>query len=389
MTHDSYAPPPLPQDTTAGPWTDTPSTDATPTAATAGWGEDSAAVERGRCPVCGAALAYGAGSSALVCGSCGHRVEITHGDDESVSEHSFEQWLAHNDRYEVASIGGQVLACDGCGASTETKDVAGHCQFCGGNLVASSNPEGVIPPEGVLPFLVDSRAARDNFTKWVRSRWFAPGALKQVGDTESIRGTYLPHWTFDANTTSDYVGQRGEHYTEKQGDQEVRRTRWHHASGRIRNTFDDLLVPASTTLPRNRVTKLGPWTLGEVKPYKAEYLVGHSAVRYDVDPQAGYVEAKQTMDDEIRSDVKRDIGGDEQRIHHIDTTYSQVMFKLILLPIWIATFMYAGKQWQVMVNANTGEVVGDRPYSVPKIIAAVVAGLVLAGTAFWLFNRDG
>ncbi len=112
-------------------------------------------------------------------------------------------------------------------------------------------------------------------------------------------------------------------------------------------------------------------------------------MRYDVDPQAGYAEAKQIMDDEIRADVKRDIGGDEQRIHHIDTTYSQVMFKLILLPIWIATFMYAGKQWQVMVNANTGEVVGERPYSVPKIIAAVVVGLVVAGgVVFWLYNRS-
>lgn len=375
MTNDAITPPPLPQ------------SDDRPTAATAGWGEDSAAVERGRCLVCGSSLTFGAGTSALVCDSCGNKVEITHGDDETVSEHSYEQWLAGNRGYQVASVGGQVLACDGCGASTETKDVAGHCQFCGGNLVAAANPEGVIPPEGVLPFLIDSRGARDSFKKWVRSRWFAPGALKQVGDTESIRGTYLPHWTFDANTTSDYTGQRGEHYTEKQGDQEVRRTRWHHASGRVRNTFDDLLVPASTTLPRNRVSKLGPWTLGAVKPFKSEYLVGHSAVRYDVDPQAGYAEAKQMMDDEIRADVKRDIGGDEQRIHHIDTTYSQVMFKLILLPIWIATFMYAGKQWQVMVNANTGEVVGDRPYSVPKIIAAVVVGLVVAGVAFWLYNR--
>lgn len=374
MAND-ITPPPLPQ------------SDDRPTAATPGWDDDSAAVLRGRCPVCGASLAYGAGTSALVCGSCGSKVEITHGEDEVVSEHSYEAWLAGNRGYQVASIGGQVLTCDGCGSSTETKDVAGHCQFCGGNLVAAANPEGVIPPEAVLPFTIDSRTARENVKKWVRSRWFAPNALKEVGDTESIRGTYLPHWTYDAKTTSDYTGERGDHYTEKVGDEEVQRTRWRRKNGQVRNSFDDLLIQASTTLPRNRVGKLGPWKLAQAKPFKAEYLVGHSAVRYDVDPQAGYAEAKKIMDVKIRAAVKRDIGGDEQRIHSINTVYSDVMFKLVLLPIWIATFMYAGKQWQVMVNANTGDVVGDRPYSAPKIIAAVLIGLVVAGLAFWFFNR--
>jgi len=393
MSNETSAPPPLPPVGPAGtsgppPVPGAGSSAPAPGPATPGWDDESVDVRRGRCPVCGGSLAYGAGAEALVCDSCGNRVAITHGDDEVVTEHPYDQWLADNARYEVASIGGQVLTCEGCGASTETKDVAGRCQFCGGNLVAASDPEGVIPPEGVLPFMIDSRAARESFTKWVRSRWFAPGALKEVGDTESIRGTYLPHWTFDARTSSSYTGQRGEHHTERRGDEEVQVTRWHHVSGNVRNTFDDLLIPASTTLPLNRVTKLGPWALGAVKPFKPEYLVGHSAVRYDVDPQDGHAQAKAMMDREIRRDVERDIGGDEQRVQSIVTTYADEMFKLILLPIWIATFMYAGKQWQVMVNANTGEVVGDRPYSVPKIVAACVVGLVVLVLAIWLWSSS-
>ncbi|AEI13636.1 hypothetical protein [Cellulomonas gilvus] len=387
---ESHVPPPLPGAPEPPPLptaSDAPAATPSDDLGAPGWDEATAPVADGRCPVCGAALAYGAAEGALVCGSCGYRQEIEHDAHEAVSEHSYEQWLAGNRGYQVASIGGQVLACDGCGARTETKDVAGRCQFCGGNLVAVTNPDGVIAPEGVLPFTVDSRAARDSFRTWVRSRWFAPGALKKVGDTESIRGTYLPHWTFDAQTFTEYAGQRGDHYTERQGDHEVRRTRWSHRSGHVRNSFDDLLVPASTTLPTNRVDALGPWALGAVKPYKPDYLVGHSAVRYDVDPQRGYAEAKERMDAEIRSDVKRAIGGDEQRISHLETRYADVLFKLVLLPIWIATFMYAGKQWQVMVNANTGEVVGERPYSIPKIVAAVVLGLVVAGVVWWLYNK--
>ncbi|GEA81932.1 hypothetical protein [Cellulomonas uda] len=366
-------PPPLPQEPTATP---------------VGWSDASAAVERGRCPACGGSLAFDAAVGALRCGSCRATLDVTHGADERVDEHDYERWRARHPQYAVASVPGQPLACEGCGATTQTTDIAGACRFCGGNLVATTLPEGVIVPEAVLPFGVDSRTARENVTTWVRSRWFAPSALKKVGDTESIRGTYVPHWTFDARTTSDYVGQRGDHYTEKQGDQEVRRTRWRHAAGRVRRDFDDLLVPASRALPRNRLDKLGPWTLKAAQPYRHEYLVGHSAPRYDVDPQDAHAQAKQRMDAQIRDDVEHDIGGDEQRVHSISTTYADVMFKLVLLPVWLATFMYAGKQWQVMVNANTGEVVGERPWSVPKIVAAVLVGILLVVLAVWFFGRN-
>lgn len=86
----------------------------------------------------------------------------------------------------------------------------------------------------------------------------------------------------------------------------------------------------------------------------------------------------------IKGDVERDIGGDEQRVGSIRTAYADVMFKLVLLPLWIATYVYAGKQWQVMVNANTGQVIGRRPYSVGKIVLAVLVGLLVVGAlVFW------
>mgnify|MGYP001172920150 CR=1 FL=1 len=387
-------PPPLPPEGAATPTAPPPlpAPPAVPTAAPAaaqpGRDEATAPVDRGRCPACGGSLAYDATAASLRCGSCRATVDVANDPDARVDEHDYEAWLARNPRHTVASVPAQSLACDGCGATTETTDIASACRFCGGNLVATTLPEGLVVPEAVLPFGVDARTARENVTTWVRSRWFAPSALKKVGDTESIRGTYVPHWTFDARTTSKYVGERGEHYTEKQGDTEVRRTRWHHASGTVRRDFDDLLVPATRALPRNRLDKLGPWKVTAAQPYHHQYLVGHRAARYDVNPQDGYVQAKEHMDIRIRHDVIRAIGGDEQRVHSIRTTYADVMFKLVLLPVWLATFMYAGKEWQVMVNANTGQVVGERPWSVPKILAAVVVGIVLVVAAVWFFGRD-
>ena len=78
------------------------------------------------------------------------------------------------------------------------------------------------------------------------------------------------------------------------------------------------------------------------------------------------------MADVIRSDVRRDIGGDEQRIAAIDTDWSDETFKHILLPVWMAAYKYNGKSYRFLVNGQTGEVQGERPWSVWKIAFAVI-----------------
>jgi hypothetical protein len=215
-------------------------------------------------------------------------------------------------------------------------------------------------------------------------------------------GTYVPHWTFDAHTETDYTGERGEHYwvtetyTVSDGKggtrtetRQVQRTRWYGAAGHVARSFDDVLVPASTQLPTDRLANMGPWTLGSAEPYQPHYLAGFDALRYDVDPDSGLARAKAEMQDLVEGDCKDDIGGDEQRVQSMDVQYSATMFKLVLLPLWIASYLYGARTFQVLVNANTGEVIGDRPYSRIKIAFAVLAALVIiaAGITGYAINR--
>lgn len=351
------------------------------------------------CPHCGAQAAYAPGSSALRCASCGSYLEIA-GPTAQIEEHSYDQWRARHGNVEVATIGAQILQCRNCGATTETKNLASSCQFCAGALVALEQPPGLVPPEAVVPFKIDTRDAQDAFADWVGSRWFAPNGLKKVGSTEALAGTYVPHWTFDAQTRTDYTGQRGEYYYVTVTDQvpdgkggtrtetrQERRTRWYGASGSVSRFFDDVLVVGSRQLEQKKLNKMGPWTLAEARPFQQEYLAGYSALRYDVDPKDGAAQARQIMKGVIEGDCRHDIGGDEQRVDHMDVTYSQAMFKLVLMPLWIATYLHAGKSWQVMVNANTGQVVGDRPFSVLKILAAVLAAAMVIAVIVLLASR--
>jgi hypothetical protein len=86
--------------------------------------------------------------------------------------------------------------------------------------------------------------------------------------------------------------------------------------------------------------------------------------------------AKQRINDALQTETRQRIGGDEQRVHSMDTNYSALTYKHVLLPIWIMAYRYSGKSYRVVVNAMTGQVSGERPYSAIKIALAVIAGLI-------------
>jgi DNA-directed RNA polymerase subunit RPC12/RpoP len=345
----------------------------------------SESVSSYKCGGCGARVEFAPGTNVLRCPYCGHEQQVASAG-RAVREHAYAEVL-HMQRKPVASLG-RAFVCQRCGAHTESNALSDTCQFCGAPLVADAHAGDQIAPEAVLPFGVDRPAVREALRKWVSSRWFAPSRLKKVTEAETLRGTYLPHWTYDARTVSDYTGQRGEHYWETEtytetvngetrtNTRQVQKTRWYAASGTVHRDFDDVLVPGTKYLPTKQLDKLEPWPLAQAVAYQPDYLAGHQTLRYDTEPDVGLDMAKQRMAPVIEKDCRQDIGGDEQRVNSVDTKYFDVMFKLMLLPVWILGYVYAGKTWQVLVNGRTGEVIGQRPYSAPKIVAAVAAAIV-------------
>jgi len=337
------------------------------------------------CAKCGASVEYAPGTTVLACPYCGAQTPLQP-TGVAVQEHAYAEF-AELPRKPIATLAPHVFTCRGCGAVTESDKLSDHCQFCGAPVVAGGAEGDMVAPEAVLPFALDRGTMRTALQKWASSRWFAPSGLKKVTEAESSRSTYLPHWTYDARTVSDYTGERGEHYwvTEtytENGEtktRQVQKTRWYPARGTVARDFDDLLVAGTTRVTAKHLDALEPWPLPDAEAFRPEYLAGHETLRYDVEPEAGLSTAKERMVPVIRDDCSRDIGGDEQRVHAVDTAYHEIMFKLMLLPVWVACYLHAGKTYTILVNGRTGEVAGERPYSAAKIAAAVIAALLVIG----------
>ncbi|MBY6200738.1 TFIIB-type zinc finger domain-containing protein [Maritalea mobilis] len=342
------------------------------------------------CPSCGSDMRYAPADGKLICDHCGHEEGIEAGEldgtGEAHVEFDFEQ-ARRRDHPEIEMEETRVSQCPSCGAQVEF-DPNVHsqeCPFCATPVVTDTGTHRHIKPQGVLPFGVTEREAHKAMNDWLGKLWFAPNGLKEYArNGRKLDGIYVPYWTYDADTQTAYRGQRGDAYyvTVRGPDgkpRQQRRMRWTFVRGRVARFFDDVLVLASRSLPKSYTDGLAPWDLTKLADYKPEFLSGFRAEAYQIDLEDGMVEARAIMDNQIRRDIRRDIGGDAQRISKMDVNVSAVTFKHVLLPVWLAAYKYRGKSYRFVVNGQTGKVQGERPYSWIKIALAILAAIIIAG----------
>lgn len=357
--------------------------------------------KRTTCSNCGAELRYNPGTTELNCDYCGTTNTIDEQDIEIV-EKALEDYLAKQaERTETETV--TTVACEGCGAENPFDETAvgKNCLFCGGHLlVKGASRCEQIRPQAVIPFQINQRDAAERYRKWIKGLWFAPNALKRMQNSPNqLNGVYIPFWTFDAQTQTRYVGMKGirrvetERYTVTVNGKTESRTRtktridWYPASGTVNEFFDDELVLANNGIPPEITQGLHPWNLKELVPFDYDFLRGFVVEGYNIDLREGFAIGRQQMEEKIRQLVKRDIGGDQQRITSMNVKWDDLTFKHILLPVFVSAYRYKGKPYRFLVNGQSGKVRGERPYSIWKIAAAVLVGLAVLGLAWLLFGN--
>lgn len=359
--------------------------------------------EKIECIECGAVLKFAPGTEHLKCEFCGAEntiaVDISE-KNEAVQEQDYLSNI-NSQAAQAPTMEVSTVKCEGCGAQTtfDPNLISSTCDFCGAPMVSKDAEAAVIiKPKAVIPFKITQKEGSTLYKKWLKKLWFAPNKLKKYArQSEPLAGIYVPYWTYDSDTYSRYSGQRGDDYTETEtytenGETKTRtvtKTRWTSVSGNVSRFFDDILVPAADSMPRKYVDKLEPWDLNALVPYDTKYFSGFKAESYQVNLENGFEFAKDKMERVIRSDVRRDIGGDKQRISRLNTNHSKISFKHIMLPIWISAYRYKDKSYRFLINGQTGEVQGERPWSRIKITLAVLLALAVGGGIYWLLQVYG
>ncbi len=346
-----------------------------------------------RCPSCGSFMVHKVKTHSLICINCKSTKAI-----ETSTYTKNKKPLFSLDKTTINPIQKEV-DCPSCGADIEFNlfQISKNCPYCKTPLVTKTFNK--IDIDAIIPFFIDTNEAKNIFKEWIGSLWFAPNALSDLKNFEhNFKALYLPYFSFDAKTQSFYEGERGDAYYVRvprrviiNGREEIveqleRRIRWHRVSGVVARDFADILVNSYKDLPPIAKRMIN-YDLNRLVTFNPSFLSSYESFEYNQEPREAYYEAKEYMKDIIYNDVLWDIGGDEQRVYSINTTYANEGVELFALPIWMSSFKYKNKEYPILINGLNGDIIGERPYSYVKIFFLGLFIFLIVSLLFFLENK--
>lgn len=346
------------------------------------------ALARFACPACGGEAVWNPAKQKLVCPFCGIASAAPIAAGGPIAEHDLAGALAqHAATADASTAAPREVRCQSCNAVSvlDPRRQAQNCEFCGSaQLVPYADPHPAQRPESVLPFRVSEDAARDAIRRWYGRLWLAPGALKRLALTDTVKGAYLPYWTFDAHVAARWTADAGYYYYttetyEENGrtrTRQVQHVRWEPAAGQLEHFFDDDLVCASVGVQPSLVRGIEPFPTAELRPYDPSFVAGFVVERYQIDLAGAAERAREDMSAKLRALCAAQVPGDTYRNLAVAADWSGQTFKHILSPVWLLTYTYGARRFQCVQNGVTGVICGQYPKSPWKIALLVLAAVV-------------
>ena len=319
-------------------------------------GLHAANADRFMCPKCGGRMSFSADGLSLTCEYCSRHQHFA-AQPGSAKERDFLIAMA-TARGHGKPLNEQVFHCEGCGSEfiLPPNQISTTCVYCGSpHVVNWESEERLLAPDGIIPQAFDQQRAIDHLTAWVQGNRIKPE--KQVA---APRGLYLPLWTFDIGGGIDYTGEVYENDREwfdgYSTERKVRRISDHYPV-----MMDDMKIPASRKTSAPFLRLISTFDMKAVRPYDPRYLADWPAEVYDVPLADASLDARSFAYSHFKDNLPHQLSG-MKLVHTSSAKLAVQSFKLVLLPVWMTEFPYAGRQHLILINGQNGRVEGEMPH---------------------------
>ncbi len=179
--------------------------------------------------------------------------------------------------------------------------------------------------------------------------WLSDQRVDQIDHFGSIRGLYLPIWTFDISGEAPFHYQRydGEEWVPEKGSQLL--------------LHNDLPIPASHRLPKYFADEVHEFDLSKLQPFDASKIAGWAAETYEIPARRAAMAARWHVIDEAREQARSKLFGRTRDFRLSATDLLIAAYRLALLPFWLTSYTREGKTFQAIVNGQTGNVRAETP----------------------------
>lgn len=181
---------------------------------------------------------------------------------------------------------------------------------------------------------------------------------------------YVPFWLYDGSAYADvrYHATRVHSYTE--GNDRVTRTEHYGVRRAGTVQFERIPVDASEKMPDEYMDAVEPYNYDELKPFSTAYLPGYLADKYDVSADECSKRADERAVNTAVSLMAESVMGYTTCVEenkNVNVRRGKVSYAL--MPVWMLSTKWNGKNYLFAMNGQTGRLIGDLPISKGKFFA--------------------
>lgn len=341
-----------------------------------------------KCPSCGGALRFDPDKGMLVCDHCSAGIDINASEapaDAGVSGLDYGAMTAQATDDTAQAL--PIYNCMSCGAEViaPAEQFATTCPYCGNNIVLTDKVSGKLRPNGLIPFRIDKARLPETMKAFYKDKVLLPKDFFTQSAMSRVTGVYVPFWMFSGRLAGPLYFRVNTSTSFRQGDYIVTKNDHYQVRQDVDVSFADVPVDASGRIDDRLTDSLEPFDMNDVKPFDMRYLAGFTADRFDLAKDEVLPRAQSRMSATAQAAA---IGSLRSKYSGITrnggSLQAELSARYLLLPMYLFSIAYHGKNYEFAVNGQTGKVVGEVPISKGLswkyflIRAGIVAGIVAA-----------
>ena len=327
-----------------------------------------------KCPNCGAPLRFDSATQKMACDSCGssfdietlEKLECAQTDTSTGTWEAYGSESGSGDWSAGETENMRVYSCSSCGAEivADAVTAATRCPYCDNEVIFTSQLSGMFRPDYVIPFKISAEQAKEALKEQCRGKKLLPKNFITEHRIQEIKGVYVPFWLFDCDVygSVDYNATRVRAWSDSKYN--YTETSYYLIEREGRMTFDKLPVDGSTHMDDTYMEAVEPYDYREIEDFATPYLSGFLAEKYDVTAEQAAPRADQRVKTSTLDAISSTVNG------YATVTKRRSALKMengkahyALMPVWMLSTQYEGKNYMFAMNGQTGRFIGRLPVS--------------------------
>ena len=337
-----------------------------------------------KCANCGSDMRYDVSVMGLVCDYCGAVKNLPKPEDEQLIG-DMDFGTAIRGAAADWGVSRRPVECKSCGAQMfySPDQMSGICPYCGSSVVVSGEEADLgMAPNAIIPFSMTREEIAARFYRWNKFAFWSPEKFRKGKVLENLVPIYIPYWTFEADTVTTYTGRFG--YTSEVG--ESTKTNWYQKNGVVEKHIEGISTCASKKFRDDRMlNSVISFKDSDLIEYSPDVLAGMAAEVYTVGVDDAWNAVKtKALRKRLMSAVSENEHADHCEDLKCSTEYSNIRFRYVMVPVWLAGARYKGKIYNVVASGHNGLGKCSRPLTVAKcvwtpilMLAFLIVGAIL------------